>query len=156
MGALDDDPKLSGCLPEDPTDGTPYIMSPNTNLSAVRWSECSKKAVTQLFQRGLAECLMDRPAPTPYSFKPVLPGVVYDWNSQCEFTVPGWSPLSTCHISTTLIGQVQSLVPLKRAGRTCVKSCAALNHPKRARRTSWSAPPQENHRLTAPSVMKTW
>jgi len=50
LGALDDDPKLSGCLPEDPTDGTPYIMSPNTNLSAVRWSECSKKAVTQLFQ----------------------------------------------------------------------------------------------------------
>lgn len=50
LGALDDDPKLSGCLSEDPTDGTPYIMSPNTNLSAVRWSECSKKAVTQLFQ----------------------------------------------------------------------------------------------------------
>lgn len=50
LGALDDDPKLSGCQSEDPIDGSPYIMSPNTNLSAVRWSECSKKAVTQLFQ----------------------------------------------------------------------------------------------------------
>ncbi|KAL1516603.1 hypothetical protein ABEB36_000497 [Hypothenemus hampei] len=127
LGASNDGLETSKCPDNDPNDGTPYIMSPNTNLSAIRWSECSKQAILATFQKGLADCFINRPPPTPYMPDPVLPGVIYDWQAQCHFIMPGSIPCPTDESQANICKELRCLKPFKVEGTNL--ECFSLKKP---------------------------
>ncbi|XP_034943179.1 A disintegrin and metalloproteinase with thrombospondin motifs 20-like [Chelonus insularis] len=89
MGCSHDEESISGCPAQD-KDQTYFVMSPIVSIYSYRWSTCSKQYITSLLNSGLGECLNNNPKnpPEKYKFPKMLPGAMYDADSQCKFHYP--------------------------------------------------------------------
>ncbi|KAL1506610.1 hypothetical protein ABEB36_005939 [Hypothenemus hampei] len=74
--------------PKTDSDGSSFIMSPVVDTYTLRWSSCSSKLINTFLDNHLGDCLNDVPESTLYPFSGNIPGVVYDANEQCKFTLP--------------------------------------------------------------------
>uniref|UniRef100_A0A6P7GJF4 A disintegrin and metalloproteinase with thrombospondin motifs 12 n=1 Tax=Diabrotica virgifera virgifera TaxID=50390 RepID=A0A6P7GJF4_DIAVI len=64
-----------------------HIMTPNfeADTVTVNWSNCSRKDITRFLDKGLGQCLKDKPKDLKRYKYPDLPaGVMYDANYQCK------------------------------------------------------------------------
>ncbi|CAH1284005.1 unnamed protein product [Diabrotica balteata] len=64
-----------------------HIMTPNfeADTVTVNWSNCSRKDITRFLDKGLGQCLKDKPKDLDRYKYPDLPaGVMYDANYQCK------------------------------------------------------------------------
>lgn len=84
------DSRRNGCHTSN-TDHFLYLMQ--SQLMAVsplmKWSNCSKRAITEFIDRGWGYCLEDEPAKyrdTDYDYPVLPPGIMYDVDHQCRLT----------------------------------------------------------------------
>ncbi|XP_063220579.1 A disintegrin and metalloproteinase with thrombospondin motifs 6-like [Bacillus rossius redtenbacheri] len=113
MGLEHDSQGPVKCPYKDPVTGANYVMSPHVTANTMAWSSCSREMITQFFDFGLGECLLDEPADHEWKFTNMPVGAVYNADQQCSLR---WN------LSTTACNFGQAVYCEKlscRMGRSC-------------------------------------
>ncbi|KAL1139574.1 hypothetical protein AAG570_006556 [Ranatra chinensis] len=104
VGCPHDTPEDTGCSgyvnPSD-TDGPHTVMHPMVITNTLEWSSCSREYISTLLNSQDGDCLLDEPLDQPYPYPDLLPGAVYDANTQCQL---GYGP---------------TFLPCERGGDVC-------------------------------------
>ncbi|PNF21231.1 hypothetical protein B7P43_G04192 [Cryptotermes secundus] len=79
----DDHPPVGQC-PGAVGDYNIHVMASWSQVSPANWSICSRKFITEFFENGLGECLLDEPKDHDFKLPQMPPGVVYDREWQCN------------------------------------------------------------------------
>ncbi|KAK9754578.1 Thrombospondin type 1 domain [Popillia japonica] len=88
MGCSHDNFEISGCNNQAP-DGSHFVMSDTASDNITSWSPCSRNYITTLLEAGYGDCLNDEPDESAYHFDEILPGVVFDGDTQCAWIQEG-------------------------------------------------------------------
>ncbi|XP_076295392.1 A disintegrin and metalloproteinase with thrombospondin motifs 7 [Lasioglossum baleicum] len=149
LGCSHDSGKPGFCIHKD-EDGSCFVMSPYVFPFTIRWSNCSRYFMTQLFSKGLGDCLSNSPRNPPENFKfpNMLPGAMYDADYQCKTMAPDADQCKTygceklwCNINGTCRTRQFPLYDGTKCGENkwCIhKECVEMGVRPKAVHGGWS------------------
>nr|XP_031838900.1 A disintegrin and metalloproteinase with thrombospondin motifs 7-like [Nomia melanderi] len=154
LGCGHDEGGPNACDSQDSTDSSYYVMAPVCKYFTIRWSPCSRKFMTELFDQGLGDCLSNSPRNPPQDFKfpEMLPGAMYDADFQCQMVYPGSKRCTNmgaftceklwCNVNNSCFSRGHSLADGTKCGENkwCIhKQCVEMGTRPKAVHGGWGS-----------------